>query len=196
MCSHFDDLLNCSLNFTYSFIIIFPSPSGKLTPKKCSVGGMASLQLSKAETITLVRCLNCQGTACICIISLKYQQFIHSYLVLKKDLLLMSPFLFSYVPCHTLPYLLSFLTWSWYPPLCDAISILSGLSFCFFFACTPNMEILGYYSLLTACSISLNIFRAFGILALSLQGLSLVQVQVKFKSLNTFQVALQRRFIS
>lgn len=33
---------------------------------------------------------------------------------------------------YTLPYLLSFLTSSWYPPLCDAINMLSGLSFCHF----------------------------------------------------------------
>lgn len=101
MCSYFGDLLTCPLNFRCSFIIIFPSPSGKLTPKKC-IGGMASLKLSKAEAVRLVRCLNCQATAYICVISVKYQEFIRSYLVLKKkDLPLMSPFLLSYVPPHT-----------------------------------------------------------------------------------------------
>lgn len=196
MCSYFGDLLNCPLNFTCSFIIVFPSPSGKLTPKKC-IGGMASLKLSKAEAVRLVRCLNCQATAYICVISVKYQEFICSYLVLKKkDLPFMSPFELC-ATSHTSPYLLSFLTWSWYPPLCNAINMLSGLFwvsavFCMY----TGYGDVGYYSLLTACSISLNIFRAFGVLALSLQSLSLVQVQAKFESINTFQAALQRGFIS
>lgn len=98
---------------------------------------------------------------------------------------------------HTSPYLLSFLTWSWCPPLCNAINMLSGLFwvsavFCMY----TRYGGVGYYSLLTACSISLNIFRAFGVLALSLQGLSLLQVQAKFESINTLQAALQRGFIS
>lgn len=196
MCSYFGDLLNCPLNFTCSFIIVFPSPSGKLTPKKC-IGGMASLKLSKAEAVRLVRCLNCQATAYICVISVKYQEFIRSYLVLKKkDLPLMSPFLLSYVPPHT-PHPIYCPSW-----LEAGIPLFAMLLTCSqdwvsaIFCMYTRYRGVGYYSLLTACSISLNIFRAFGVLALSLQGLSLVQVQAKFESINTFQAALQRGFIS
>lgn len=184
MCSYFGDLLNCPLNFACSFIIIFPSPSGKPTPEKC-LGGTASMQLNKAKTITLVRYLNCQATAFVCIISLKHQQFIHSYLVLKKKTFDVSFSLELRATSYTSPYLLSFLTWSCYLPLCDAINISGKCSqdwvsagFCVY----AKYGDVGYYSLLTACSISLNIFRAFGVLALvitrSQLGASAGEIQV------------------
>lgn len=68
------------------------------------------MQLNKAKTITLVRYLNCQATAFVCIISLKHQQFIHSYLVLKKKTFDVSFSLELRATSYTSPYLLSFLT--------------------------------------------------------------------------------------
>lgn len=97
-------------------IIIFPSASGKLTAVKC-IGELVSLKLSKAETMRLARCLSCQATAYLCIdryvgiTLLKYQCFIHSYLVLKKKDVSSLSFLFSEALCHlthlTLPIALA-----------------------------------------------------------------------------------------
>lgn len=108
----------------------------------------------------------------------------------------MSPFLLSYVPPHT-PRPIYCPSWPEADlPLSVLILTCSQDWVSAIFCMYTKYGDVGYYSLLTAWSISLNIFRVFGVLALSLQGLNLVQVQVKLKSINTFHVALQRGFIS
>lgn len=155
--------------FELPMFIMFPSPSGNLTAVKC-VGELLSLKLSKAETIWSARWLSCQATACLCIvrwyvstISLKYQYFIHSYLVLKKKDL--SPFhCLSFAPSHV-PHPVCCCSW-----LKDSKSLLLMLLMCplrtvsscaSFFACIPNMKVL-VWSTLNAWSISLDVFRVLG----------------------------------
>lgn len=90
-------------------------------------------------------------------------------------------------------------------PLTCPLTVIS--SFCAVFRTFTKCEGIGCDSLLTAWRVSLNIFRVFGDMlslwqeggkwsALLLQGLNSVQVQVKFKLINTLQFALQRWSLS
>lgn len=71
---------------------------------------------------------------CICMYDLMKVSTVHPFLsCLEKGFTF--DVCFSLELCatsYTSPYLLSFLTWIWYPPLCNAVSIFSGLSICHF----------------------------------------------------------------